>query len=130
MQRNALQSIGIALLLFVCDSLLLSLPARHSSTAATRPSSAAAAPDVASYTFDVTLDADAKTLTGHQVVTYRNTTTDPIPDLVFHLYLNAFRSQDSLFMQESGASHRGHSWNPAPPAGSRSRPSASSTAHC
>ncbi|HSJ58677.1 MAG TPA: M1 family metallopeptidase [Anaerolineae bacterium] len=70
-------------------------------------------PDVASYTIDVTLDAEAKTLTGHQVITYVNTTDRPIPDLVFHLYLNAFSSRDTLFMREGGPMHRGNPWDPA-----------------
>ncbi|MBN1659670.1 MAG: M1 family metallopeptidase [Anaerolineae bacterium] len=70
------------------------------------------APDVASYTIDVTLDPEAKTLTGSEVITYANTSDQPIPDLVFHLYLNAFSSLDTLFMQEGGPMHRGYSWDP------------------
>ena len=72
-------------------------------------------PPIASYTIDVTLDAGAKTLSAHEVVTYANTTADPIPDLVFHLYLNAFRDEDSTFLKEAGTMHRGHTWDPAHP---------------
>jgi len=68
---------------------------------------------VASYTIEVTLDAEAKTLTAQEVFTYVNTTADPIPDLVFHLYLNAFRDRNSLFLQESGLGHQGYGWDPA-----------------
>jgi len=70
---------------------------------------------VASYTIEVTLDAEAKRLTGHEVVTYANTTADPIPDLVFHLYLNGFRDPNSIFLQEAGPMHRGHGWDPEHP---------------
>ena len=70
------------------------------------------APDVASYTIDVALDPDTKMLTGSEVITYVNTTDRPIPDLVFHLYLNAFSGLDTLFMQEGGLQHRGIPWDP------------------
>ena len=50
---------------------------------------------VASYAIDVRLDTEAKTLTGREVVTYTNRTDEPIPDLVFHLYLNAFSSTET-----------------------------------
>ena len=67
---------------------------------------------VASYAIDVALDVDAKALTARQVLTYVNTTKEPIPDLVFHLYLNAFRDENSVFLQESGMGHRGYGWYP------------------
>lgn len=70
------------------------------------------APEIASYDIDVTLDAEAKTLAGRERITYANTTAEPIPDLVFHLYLNAFASRDTIFMSEGGAAHRGQAWSP------------------
>jgi hypothetical protein len=70
---------------------------------------------VASYTIDVRLDPQAHMLTAHEVITYVNTTADPIPDLVFHLYLNAFRSADSTFLREAGECHRGNCWDPQSP---------------
>lgn len=72
----------------------------------------AAAPDVASYTIDVTLDPEARRLEAAQVVTYRNTTREPFDELVFHLYLNAFKSPDTIFMRESGGQLRGFDFNP------------------
>ncbi|MFN2167038.1 MAG: M1 family metallopeptidase, partial [Anaerolineae bacterium] len=105
----------LRVLLVLCAFLLLPFPVARSSPPGTQPRIrlAATAPDIASYTLDVTLDAEAKTLSGHEVVTYHNTTPDPIPDLLFHLYLNAFRSEDSLFLREGGASSRGYSWDRA-----------------
>jgi hypothetical protein len=38
--------------------------------------------------------AEAAAAAGHEVITYTNATPDPIPDLVFHLYLNAFRDEN------------------------------------
>ena len=51
-------------------------------------------------------------ITAEETVIYRNLTEDPIPDLVFHLYLNAFRSQETLWMQEAGLGHRGFAYTP------------------
>ena len=101
--RHTLKLVLAACLLFPV-SCLLPLPAH-----------AALATPVASYTIDVTLDVEAKTLTARQTVTYVNTTAEPIPDLVFHLYLNAFRDRDSLFLQEAGPVYRGHRWDPEHP---------------
>lgn len=70
---------------------------------------------VASYTIAVTLDVEAKTLTGHEIITYTNVTADPIPDLVFHLYLNGFRDRNSIFLRETGGMHRMNRWDPQHP---------------
>ncbi|MGD2105696.1 MAG: M1 family metallopeptidase [Anaerolineae bacterium] len=74
------------------------------------PVRAGRAVPVASYQIDVTLDVDAKTLRGHQVVTYTNVTDQPIPDLVFHLYLNAFSGPDTVYMRESGGLLKDPGW--------------------
>ena len=79
------------------------------------PAHAALTSPIASYTIEVTLDADVKRLAAHQVVTYVNATGDAIPDLVFHLYLNAFRDRNSIFLQEAGTAHRGNVWDPEHP---------------
>jgi hypothetical protein len=92
--------------------LLLAACAPAAEPPASAPSTASwpqVAP-VASYDIQVTLDTEARTLTGHEKVTYVNATDTPIPDLVLHLYLNAFRDvTSSVFMQEAGPSHRGYS---------------------
>jgi hypothetical protein len=72
-------------------------------------------PDVASYTIDVRYDAAARILTAQETAVYVNRTESPIPDLVLHLYLNAFRSGDTLWMQESGMGHRGYGYDPDHP---------------
>jgi len=97
--------ISLASCLLLLALFLLSPPVVHA--ALTTP--------VASYTIAVTLDTEAKTLAAHEVVTYVNTTADPIPDLVFHLYLNAFRDRNSIFLREGGATHRGQGWDPKHP---------------
>jgi len=62
---------------------------------------AAQAPRIADYDIAVRLDADAKRLDGTVRLTWRNTSSDVVPDLWFHLYLNAFRDRDSTFWRES-----------------------------
>jgi hypothetical protein len=72
-------------------------------------------PLIASYTPSVTLDPAAKTLLGRETITYTNTTSSPIPDLVFHLYLNAFKDENTLYNTEGGSAHRGFGLDPRYP---------------
>jgi hypothetical protein len=70
------------------------------------------APDVADYTIAVTLDPAARSLTGSETLVYRNTARQPFAEMVFHLYLNAFKSLDTTFMKESGGQLRGDQFDP------------------
>ncbi len=72
-----------------------------------RPTPLADAPEVASYQMDVELDPTAKTVTGSERITYRNPSDDTLEELWLRLYLKAFSSPDTVWMQESGGSHRG-----------------------
>jgi len=83
--------------------------------AAAPPAYAQTVEPIASYSISVTLDADEKSLRARETVTYVNTTDEPIPDLVFHLYLNAFRDSDTIFLMEGGPKHRGNTWDPDHP---------------
>jgi hypothetical protein len=65
-------------------------------------------PEVASYVIEARYDAEAHTIVATQRTTYVNRTETAIPDLVFHLYLNAFRSPETLWMREAGPAHRGY----------------------
>ncbi len=64
-------------------------------------------PRIANYVIDVRLNTDTKRLDGRQTLTWRNTSTDVLSELQFHLYLNAFRDKKSTFMRESGGQLRG-----------------------
>ncbi|WP_128545716.1 M1 family metallopeptidase [Larkinella soli] len=75
-------------------------PARPAST---RPLS----PRIASYRIQVRLDPDTRRLTGRQTLVWKNPSGDLIRELQFHLYLNAFRNEESTFMRESGGQLRG-----------------------
>ncbi|MDH4197326.1 MAG: M1 family metallopeptidase, partial [Candidatus Aminicenantes bacterium] len=49
----------------------------------------------------VTLDDTAKTLTGREELVWVNPTRDEVPDMLFHLYWNAFKNEDSAFLREA-----------------------------
>src|ERR1700739_3197942 len=52
------------------------------------------------YQIEARLDPAAKTVHGHEVIIWRNHTTDTIPDLQFHLYLKAFKNNYTTYMRE------------------------------
>jgi Peptidase family M1 domain len=62
---------------------------------------------VADYDIRVRLDAEARTLSGDERITWRNLGDEPVGELWFHLYLNAFRNSESTFYRESGGQLRG-----------------------
>jgi len=59
------------------------------------------------YKMSARLDPGTKKIVGQYTLTWWNHTADAIPDLYFHLYLNAFKNVDSTFMRESGARRQG-----------------------
>ena len=58
------------------------------------------------YKMSARLDPGTKTVKGHYTLRWWNHTADAIPDLYFHLYLNAFKNMDSTFMREGTISRR------------------------
>ncbi len=74
-----------------------------------------AVPPVASYGIRVDLDPEEHVLVARETITYTNRTPDAIDHLVFHLYLNAFRNADTLFLREARGSHRGYGFDPSHP---------------
>jgi hypothetical protein len=72
-------------------------------TVAPAPAAAAQAarsPRNASYTITARLDPTSRTLTGEQLLTWRNTSSIPATSLRFHLYYNAWRNSRSSWMRE------------------------------
>src|SRR4030095_13596916 len=68
---------------------------------------AAGPPSVADYTISAALDVNAKEVRGRERIAWRNPSGDAVPDLWFHLYLNAFKSPRTTFNRESGGQLRG-----------------------
>ena len=64
-------------------------------------------PPVVEYRIEVTLDPATKILKGRERLTWRNPSDDAVPELRFHMYLNAFKNGRSTFMRESGGQLRG-----------------------
>ena len=54
----------------------------------------------ASYDIDVTLEPGARTLTGSEIITWRNTGAVAAYSLRLHLYWNAFRNSESTWMKQ------------------------------
>ncbi len=65
--------------------------------------------DTASYTWDVRLDPSAHTLEGTGTVTFVNRSCAPLKELWVHLYLNAFKNDQSLFNRDPSGGFRGGS---------------------
>ena len=84
----------------------------------------AASPRNASYSIDVTLDPATHTLTGREVVTWRNTTPNPTSETcACTCYWNAWRRTDSTWLRESAlAEPPGSSAAPAEDGWGRHRP--------
>ena len=62
---------------------------------------------IANYDIKVSLEPTSKTLRGSQTLTWTNKTSKPTFSLQFHLYLNAFKDENSTFFKESGGKLRG-----------------------
>lgn len=62
---------------------------------------------IVDYDIQVTLDAAQKSLKGSETVQWRNPGKEPVGDLWFHLYLNAFKNNRTTFFRESGGQLRG-----------------------
>ena len=74
----------------------------HSLAAATPVS-----PPVVEYTLEAKLDSGTHTIEGQERLIWRNPSGDPVSELRFHLYLNAFKNNHSIFARESGGQLRG-----------------------
>jgi hypothetical protein len=61
---------------------------------------AAVSPRNANYDIAVTLDPSARTLTGSEVITWRNTGATDAYSIRLHLYWNAFRNTSSTYMKQ------------------------------
>jgi hypothetical protein len=64
-------------------------------------------PAIASYAIQATLDVETHQLRGRETLTWVNPGKDPVSQLAFHLYMNAFKNEDSVFMRESRGKMRG-----------------------
>lgn len=60
----------------------------------------------ARYELKATLDAERRSITAAGTIRWTNTSSRPQSELWFHLYLNAFSSEETRFMRSAPAAHR------------------------
>ena len=65
-------------------------------------------PRNANYTIHAKLDEKQKVVTGVERLTWKNVTRGAADTMVFHLYMNAFKNDQSTFFKESKGKHRGN----------------------
>jgi len=86
------------------------IPSGSSDSGSTLPQQPPAAAELSNriveYHMDVRLQEESKVLQAEQTITWRNPGKNPVSELYFHLYPNAFKSKDSTFMKESGGQLR------------------------
>jgi hypothetical protein len=70
------------------------------------PSAAPLSDRIASYRIAARLDVARHRIAATETLVWRNTGQTPVDTLPFHLYLNAFKNEASLFMRTSGGRHR------------------------
>jgi len=56
------------------------------------------------YILDVRLNTESKTVSGSMEAFWVNFTSEEVPDVRLHMYMNAFRNRNSTFYRESGGS--------------------------
>jgi hypothetical protein len=64
---------------------------------------------IADYYIDATLDAEEHRIDGTVRITWRNRTRRTVKQVPLHLYMNAFRAEDTVWMREARGRHRGQS---------------------
>lgn len=83
---------------------VLELPAPDGRPALLTPG--ARSPRIANYVIDAAFDAQTRRIVATQTLTWKNTGQRAVPTLPFHLYMNAFKNERSVFMKESRGQHR------------------------
>ncbi len=89
---------------FVCllAAALLFLPSAARPAQDPPPAATGGAPGLR-YEIWVELDAAGKMLLGKEEIVWTNPTAEAVPDMLFHLYWNAFKNEDSAFLREAAA---------------------------
>ena len=78
------------------------------------PLPGALSPRNANYSIDVRLDHPTRTLTGREVMTWRNISAAATSELRFHLYYNGWKNTQSTWMREASLGGRRRGESPAP----------------
>jgi Peptidase family M1 domain len=92
-------------LLYLLVAVLCSTAAAEESEEL-RPVLCASAPQTTHYRLQVSLDPGRHTLLATGSIQFTNTSSQPLSELYFHLYLNAFKNEHSLWSRHAGTAAR------------------------
>jgi hypothetical protein len=118
--QDLLLGAGFTALVLLCSFELLTVkraprPTAHALRDAAGtpfPALTAAADKVASYELDAKLDAKLHRVSAHETIHFVNRSSQPVAELWFHLYLNAFKNDKTLFLRSPfGAGRSGDKAN-------------------
>ncbi len=70
------------------------------------PGHAALSKHIVDYRINATLIPEEKAVQGQEILTWLNNSDNPVSELQFHLYLNAFKNNRSTFLKEQGGLSR------------------------
>jgi hypothetical protein len=76
---------------------------------------APASVDTASYDLEARWDPANNQIHGSATITYRNSSAETLGEVWLKLYLNAFRDENTRWMQEARGAHRGANYDPRRP---------------
>lgn len=106
----------LAASLLACDAQVEpseSTPVPEPSDPLRPPTARGEVPDharIADYWIDARLDAERHEIAGTLRLAWRNRTTRTVDRLPFHLYMNAFRAEDTAWMNQARGEHRGQAF--------------------
>jgi len=109
MSRRATAALGILAALAACDRSRDTPTIKPVATAdeiAPRHLREPQSPRIANYRIEVRFDAESMALDATQRLTWRNAGASAVDALPFHLYMNAFKDENTTFMRESLGKHR------------------------
>ena len=96
------RSAALVALLIIAEAAVPVVPQPPAAPPAPAPGgvTSARSPRNAGYAITARLDPASRTITGNEIVTWRNTSNAPAPTLRFHLYYNAWRNTNSTWIRE------------------------------
>ena len=108
------RAVVAALVLFACgrdhDAPRVRPAPKPDGSAALRGGGAPRSQRIANYKIDARLDVAKHQITATQTLTWTNTGQSSVDRLPFHLYLNAFKNESSLFMRSSQGTAAPDAW--------------------
>ncbi len=96
---SAVAMLALATALAVTPSRADVAPSKEAASRAPNALTPTFPPRIASYRLEARLDENAHSVAGKGAITFTNASKEPTSELFFHLYLNAFKNEKTLFMR-------------------------------